>query len=359
MTVRYAHEYDRRLRALHLGCGPHSYRNVLPAYRYAPIELAAVCDRQEERARAFARQFGAQAWYTDFARALDEIRPEVVFLVAGYLPDGRPAYPELALQALRAGAHVWMEKPPAATSAEIETLAAVSREANRVVMVGLKKAFFPAIRKAKEITRRPEFGAVTSLYVRYPQSLPPAERRGDLKAMQGFLDHLCHPASILHSLGGPFATLQYRRCGHNGAVVATIEFRSGAIGCLHLCAGISGTSPLERVEVVGQGANVIVENGCRLLYYRPGARGGYGRAGSFIGADESAPWCWEPEFSLGQLYNSGLFLLGYAPEIVHFCECVLGGAAPEEGGLDAALAVTQLYEAFAGPEGAILPIGAA
>jgi hypothetical protein len=27
---------------------------------------------------------------------------------------------------------------------------------------------------------------------------------------------------------------------------------------------------------------------------------------------------WEPEFSLGQLYNKGLFLLGYAPEVIDF-----------------------------------------
>src|SRR5205823_1108594 len=130
---------------------------------------------------------------------LEDERPEAVFLVTGYRPDGRPTYPELALQALAARAHVWMEKPPAATTDEIREVRAAAERAGRQVMVGLKKAFFPAIRKAKAISQTPEFGPVTSITARYPQSLPVQERKGDPKAMLGFLDHLCHPASILHT----------------------------------------------------------------------------------------------------------------------------------------------------------------
>ena len=62
-------------------------------------------------------------------------------------------------------------------------------------------------------------------------------------------------------------------------------------------------------------------------------------ATSVTSRDQSvaAPLVWEPEFSLGQLYNSGLFLLGYAPEIIHFTTRLLDGYGPEYGTLDAAL----------------------
>lgn len=356
--IRYNFEYERRLRTVFLGCGGHSYRNVLPCFRYAPIDLVAVCDRVEDRAAAFARQFGALRHYTEFPRMLAEERPEAVFIVTGYDAEGRPTYPPLAMEAMRAGAHVWIEKPPAASTAEVRQMMAAEAETGRFVMVGLKKAFFPAIVRAREIIDSPVFGSPTSIVVRYPQSLPPAERYTDPKAMLGFLDHLCHPASILHRLMGPVASLFYQREPVNGAVAANLRLRSGAVGLLHLCAGQSGAGPLERVEVVGQGSHVVVENGCRLTYYRRGGRGegGYGRSASFIGPDESAPICWEPEFSLGQLYNSGLFLLGYAPEILQFCESALAGTRPPHGNLDAALEVTKLYEAFLQPEGRLIPI---
>ena len=63
---------------------------------------------------------------------------------------------------------------------------------------------------------------------------------------------------------------------------------------------------------------------------------------------------WEPEFSLGQLYNKGLFLLGYYQEVKYFIDCVLTGQRPEKSELNAALAITQIFEAFQkGPGGLI------
>jgi predicted dehydrogenase len=166
--------------------------------------------------------------------------------------------------------------------------------------------------------------------------------------MLGFLDHLSHPASILQRLAGPVERFSCERETTNGGLAVSLRFRSGAVGALHLAAGIAGTSPLERLEVVGRGANLVVENGCRLTYYRPGRRGegGYGHSASFIGPDEGAPLFWEPEFSLGQLYNKGLFLLGYAPEILAFCDHALRGEPPACAGLADALAITRFYEAF-------------
>ena len=69
--------------------------------------------------------------------------PEVVFIVTNIDQDGRPRYPKLASDCLRAGAHVWIEKPPASSSAEIKEMIRVSSETKRYVAVGFKKMFFP------------------------------------------------------------------------------------------------------------------------------------------------------------------------------------------------------------------------
>jgi predicted dehydrogenase len=226
-------------------------------------------------------------------------------------------------------------------------------------MVGFKKCFFPANRKAKEIISSPEFGGARNLYVRYPQSIPSQEHRNDPARMIGFLDHIAHPGAILHYLMGPVDEMAYFRESRSGGLTASLRFASGAVGTLHLVAGQSGTSPLERVEVIGGGANVVVENGAKLTYYRKGGRGegGYGRSADFIGPDEGAPIVWEPEFSLGQLYNSGLFLLGYAPEILDFCRCALENRPPAVANLNDAMEVMRLYEAFRSPEGQVIRVG--
>ena len=71
----------------------------------------------------------------------------------------------------------------------------------------------------------------------------------------------------------------------------------------------------------------------------------------YLTPDETAPLVWEPEFSLGQLYNKGLFLLGYAPEMRYFCECVLENRPPEVGSLTDALEMLRVFEAYCCPDG--------
>lgn len=90
-TVAYAYETPVRVRAGFIGCGVHAYRNVYPAFRYAPVELVAVTDLQEDRAAAFAREFGAQRSYTDYREMLAREELDCVFVVTNYRRAGPPA----------------------------------------------------------------------------------------------------------------------------------------------------------------------------------------------------------------------------------------------------------------------------
>lgn len=357
MKITYNQEYSERLKAVCIGCGGHAQRNIFPTFQYAPVDLAAVCDLNRERAEAAARLFGARAVYTDYREMLERERPDAAFVVLNYDAEGCPRYPGVAMDVMRAGAHAWIEKPPAASSDAIRQMRAVSADTGKFVGVGFKKMFFPALVQVKEILARPEFGPISTITARYPQSLPPPADRADSRKMAGFLDHIVHPYSALLFLAGPVKSLFVQRCEATGGSITAIRFINGAVGSLHLSAGQSGMSPLERVEVVGTGANVVADNNLRVTYYRPGEpEGGYGRAGSFFGAEESAPLFWEPEFSLGQLYNKGLFLLGYAPEILAFCACVQEGRPPQVGSLEDALEILKVYEAYRQPDGQLISI---
>ena len=346
-TVTFQFEYDEQIRCAFIGAGGHSYRNVYPAFQYAPVDLVAVCDVDGDRAATYSRMFGAAHHYTDHHQMLAAEQPEAVFIVTAYdEATGRVQATDLAVDSLRAGAHVWMEKPAAASVAEIEMLRRVSAETGKYVVVGLKKIFSPAFEKIEALVADEAFGPVSSIYVRYPESLPPPEQRSDLIAMRGFLDHIYHPAAILTRLLGPVQRFGYEWEPHTGSSVATMRFGSGAVGTLHLAGGAAHSSPLERVEVVGRDANIVVDNGVRVTYYRPGAHRDYGRSASFLVDDAVAPLVWEPEFSLGQLYNKNLFYLGYVQEVVHFCTSVQSGEPPAKGTLDDALAIMHVFEAY-------------
>lgn len=344
--IRYNFEYDKRLKACFIGAGGHAYRNVYPTFRYAPLDLVAVCDLDAARAQGFARVFGGERTYSDHHEMLAAEKPDVVFIVTSYTADGHVQATSLARDAVNAGAHVWMEKPTAANRAEVEELKALSEKTGKKIMTGLKKTFFPAIEKLKDIISAPEFGRLSSLVVRYPQNLPAPENRSDLVKMRSFLDHIYHPGAIINFLGGQIERASYEWEPVNGASVATLRFKSGAIGALHLAAGQSGSAPLERIEAIGEGSHAIVENGTKLIHYRKAKLPSYGRAASFIQPDDSAALLYEPENSLGQLYNNNMFTLGYVPEVLHFCEAVIENRPLTKGTLDAALEIMKLFDFY-------------
>jgi predicted dehydrogenase len=344
--IKFDFEFKNRIRVGFVGAGDHSFRNLYPSLKYAPAELIAVCDLRADRAYLYAKEFGANAHYTDYREMLAREKLDAVFIVTSYDSAGHPHATAIAREALAHGVSVWMEKPTAASSAEVRDLISVRDATGARLMTGLKKMFTPGVQKLRAILGDAEFGSPSSLFVRYPLRVPSRDERTNTAKLVGFLDHIYHPAAIVQCLFGPIHRMSYELEPWNGGAVVSLRFVTGAIGTMHLVAGMSSSSPLEYVEIVGQQTNAILRNGIDLTYHRRTPSPPYGRTLSYVCPDEAAPLHWEPEFSLGQLYNQGLFLLGYAPEVIHFCESLLAGRAPELGTLEDSLEIMKLYEAL-------------
>lgn len=346
--MRYSYEHEKRLRVGCIGAGEYSYRTILPSFRHAPIDLVALVDTDRDRGLSVARQFGARHFYPNHKAMLAKEEMDAVFIIVGLDAEGHSRYPELADEALRAGFHTWIGTPPCTSSDDISTFTNACLPHHKYLMANFKKMFMPAYVKAASVIEDPDFGGVSTFSMRYPLSLPSEEKREDDAAMAPFLEFV-HPYSLLLRLFGECKGLTYMRSDLNGGAVMNIRYASGVVGTLHLTAGQSLTSPLERLEIVGDDANLIVENGVRLFYYRAGGRRGDeeeepARQTSFIGPDDTAPIIWEPEFSLGRLYNKQLFLQGYVGSVTHFAERILKDKAPIHANLVDILHVMNVYD---------------
>ena len=99
-----------------IGCGSLSLIGILPQLAEPDakerVELVAVCDVNETRARETAGRFGVRDAYSD---AQDLIAREDIDLVLVITPI-EYHYP-LAMDALRAGKHVYVQKTMATTYA--------------------------------------------------------------------------------------------------------------------------------------------------------------------------------------------------------------------------------------------------
>ena len=162
-----------------------------------------------------------------------------------------------------------------------------------------------------------------------------------------FMD-ICHPMSAMHLLMGNVKEMLFTEHQPSGNSQTLFKFKSGAVGSLHLPATQANTSPLERFEVIGNRQNIVVDNGMRLIYYK-GTKGSgdYGKTSTFIGDDPAeGPVLWEPEFSLGQLYNKNIFLQGMVQSVNYFANAVMNNKKVEKSTLSDAVHLIKIFDAY-------------
>ncbi len=338
--MTYQREFERTLRVGVVGLGSHAYRNVLPALHFLPVRLAALCDLDPALLERTGAEYGADALYTDAGQMYAEAGLDAVFLCAG--PQVHPA---LAIPALMAGLHVWMEKPPAMRAAEVGAL--IAARGDRVCAVGFKKAYMPATRKAHELITSPEFGDLKSILAIYPMTMP---RNGAEILESGqycnWLANGCHPLSLMISLGGDVAEVTTLLGPGEQAVGAVyLRFSSGAAGIFHLAGGSPPGYAGERYHLYGDGRAITIENSTKIAYHR-GIPFDYGTQVDFTAPGlAGGSVVWEANHNLATLENKALFVQGMYNELSDFCGAVLEARAPRVGTLEFARNVMQVYEA--------------
>ena len=146
------------LRVGFIGAGGFAAHTLYPALHFAPIALQAICEVDEERAKRVVGKFGTGKWYTDYHQMWEKEDIEAMIVCMG--PEARQP---LVLEALEAGYHVFVPKPPATTLADATELAEASDRAGKVVMVNFQRRFSLGVRRAMAIMGRDDFGQVTQL----------------------------------------------------------------------------------------------------------------------------------------------------------------------------------------------------
>ena len=105
------------MRVAIVGCGKIADGHVEQLRATGRGEVVAVCDREPLMAEQLAVRFGIPGQYTDLARMLAEVKPDVVHIATP--PDSHLVLGRLCLDA---GCHVFMEKPFALTEAQSREL---------------------------------------------------------------------------------------------------------------------------------------------------------------------------------------------------------------------------------------------
>ena len=202
-----------------MGTNQHLVRSILEIRRQGGVALRdgtrlmpdpVLIGRNAQKVAALARQHGIERFGTDLDQALATKHDEVFFDAAS-----TQLRPKLLKAAIRAGKHIYCEKPVSTTLAEAIDLYRAAKKARVKHGVVQDKLWLPGLRKLAKLRDEGFFGKILSVRGEFgywvfegdaSRGQPPAQRPSwNYRTKDGggiILDMLCHWRYVLDNLFG-------------------------------------------------------------------------------------------------------------------------------------------------------------
>ena len=226
------------------------------------VSLRAVQSASGARGKSYAERFGAAYSTSAYEEILKDGEIDLVLIATRH-----QYHCEQAVAALRAGKHVFLEKPMALTQEECKKIYDAVTETGRQLTVGFNRRFAPYYVELKRTLSRRTGPAVVNVRMNSP-GLSGTFWAADPAYGGAIVGEGCHFVDLMYWLldSEPISVSAYSLpigkqdpIGQNN-MVASFSFADGSIGNLTYCTVGSKSSGGERVEVFAQGIAAATEN---------------------------------------------------------------------------------------------------
>ena len=225
------------------------------------VEVYALCTRTASRLQELGRKFGVTHLYTDYHEMLADPALDVVSVTTMWDQHAAPT-----LAALRAGKHVFLEKPMASTVADCQAIVQAARSTDRFFMVGHIVRFNPRYAAVKREIADGKIGKIVSMYAR--RNVPVSVGTSVLPKIGPIIGDGVHDTDIMLWYTGGKIVSAYAQTlnvhGHKYPDIGwtTYRFEDGAIGVLEnvwCMPDQKGYFPDERMEIIGTEGGAYVQ----------------------------------------------------------------------------------------------------
>ncbi len=251
-----------------IGSGNYASRVLMPAFKAAGAKLHTVASGGGISAVHFGKKFGFAEAVTDVAALLEN--PEIDTVV---IATRHNAHARQILSALRAGKHVFCEKPLCLTLSELDEIEAeAAARPEQHLMLGFNRRFAPHVVKMQELLSR----------VDTPKNFIMTVNAGDIPSDHWTQDttvgggrivgEACHFIDLLRHLAGATITKHHAlSLGAHPAMavsedkaVITLSFADGSVGVINYLANGHKALLKERLEVFTAGRVLQLDNFLKL-----------------------------------------------------------------------------------------------
>jgi predicted dehydrogenase len=252
-----------RVRLGFIGAGNYATAILMPAFRDAGAQMVAVACSGGVSGVHAAKKFGIGRATTDTESVISD--PEIDAVVITTRHDSHAG---LACRALRAGKHVFVEKPLALTLSEIDeiesTLAEV-RAAGKspILMVGFNRRFAPHVVRMKALLAGVT-GPKSMVMTVNAGAIPASHWTQDPQVGGGrIIGEACHFIDLLRHLAGSeieHAAIDRMQSACGDTATISLRFTDGSIGAVHYFANGPKSLSKERLEVFASGRVLQLDN---------------------------------------------------------------------------------------------------
>ena len=267
-----------------IGVGFFGEKHIQVLSQLPNVKLIGASRRSLKPLKELAKKYNIPNVYTDYGRLLANKEIEAVSITTHIDNHLEPT-----LAALKAGKHVFLEKPMARNISECELIIRAAETADKTFMVGHICRFDPRYAIAKRNIEEGRVGRIVSLYAR--RNIPAAVSESVLTKIGPLMGDGIHDTDLMlwytkNKVRTVYArTLSVRHLPNPDLGWAMLQFESGAVGIIETVWYLPKKSPFDidsQMEIIGtkgaiyiggsdQGIAINDETGWKLpdTYYWP------------------------------------------------------------------------------------------
>jgi predicted dehydrogenase/threonine dehydrogenase-like Zn-dependent dehydrogenase len=243
-----------------IGAGSYASKTLIPAFQKAGAGLQIIASSGGLSATCVGRKVGFSEATTDIDRLIGDSSTDTVVIATRH-----DSHASLVCRALKAGKHVFVEKPLAIRAEEIDEIESLfaTMENRPLLMVGFNRRFSPHIVRIKKLLVGTK-GPKAFIYTVNAGAVPVNHWTLDPRQGGRIVGEACHFLDLLRFLAGaPIVDLRHTAIDRE-IVSMSISYADGSIGSVHYLANGNRAFPKERLEVFCEGRVLQLDNFRRL-----------------------------------------------------------------------------------------------